>query len=72
MFALTTDIDRKLQQIRVNQDDTCYQKILNRDNSLSAVKHYTLDPITYGSSCAPFPAVPTVQQVTEDIGTHYQ
>lgn len=64
-FAITADAEKMYRQIEVNPQHHQYQRILWRDNS-NNVAEYDLTTVTYGTSCAPYLAIRTVQQLAND------
>lgn len=57
VYALTADIEKMYRQVLVHPDDCQYQKILFRDNAGQPIESFTLNTVTYGTSCASFLAV---------------
>ena len=70
-YALTVDIEKMYRQVLVHPDDASYQKILFRKNLDESVKEYTLDTVTYGTSCASFLAIRALNQLADDEGAQH-
>ncbi|XP_011884075.1 PREDICTED: uncharacterized protein LOC105571217 [Vollenhovia emeryi] len=65
MFA--TDITRMDRQIQTHKDDWELQRILWMDNQLNEVPYHSTT-VTYGTKVAPFSALRSLLQLTEDEG----
>ena len=65
-IAITADIEKMYRQIEVHPQDALYQKILWRENQNEPIKVYKLNTVTYGTACAPFLAIRTLQQLAQD------
>ncbi|XP_076763724.1 uncharacterized protein LOC143431095 [Xylocopa sonorina] len=65
-YALTADIEKMYRQILVHPDDAAYQRILFRKNPEENIREFTLNTVTYGTSCAPFLAIRTLHQLASD------
>ena len=70
-FALTADIEKMYRQVLMHPDDTPYQKILFRENPNESIKEFSLDTVTYGTSCASFLAIRSLHQLADDEGSKY-
>lgn len=70
-YVLIADIEKMFRQIRVNPNDTVYQRILWRENRLEPIKSYQLNTVTYGTASAPFFAVRSLFQLAEDEGNAF-
>lgn len=64
-FAITADAEKMYRQIEVNPHHRQYQRILWRNNS-NDIAEYDLTTVTYGTACAPYLAIRTVQQLAND------
>ncbi|CAK9809183.1 hypothetical protein ANTQUA_LOCUS5922, partial [Anthophora quadrimaculata] len=65
-YALTADIEKMYRQVLMHADDAAYQRILFRKNPDENIKEFTLNTVTYGTSCAPFLAIRTLHQLASD------
>ena len=70
-YALTADIEKMYRQVLVHSDDASYQKILFRKTPNETLKEFSLDTVTYGTSCAPFLAIRSLHQLADDEGSKY-
>ncbi|GFT18017.1 DUF1758 domain-containing protein [Trichonephila clavipes] len=64
--AFAADIERMYRQILISDEDCKYQRIVWRDTPSDSLKSFELQTITYGTSCAPFLALRTLQQLYQD------
>ncbi|UYV60969.1 hypothetical protein LAZ67_1002943 [Cordylochernes scorpioides] len=60
-IALTADIEKMYQQIRLNPADCCFQRILWRASPNEPIKEYQLVTVTYGTTSAPYLAIKTLK-----------
>ncbi|CAH2090035.1 unnamed protein product [Euphydryas editha] len=60
-IAIIADIVKMYRQVYVHEDDTDFQRILWRPNSELPVQHFKLLTLTFGTACAPYLAVKTLQ-----------
>ncbi|XP_018405974.1 PREDICTED: uncharacterized protein LOC108782254, partial [Cyphomyrmex costatus] len=70
-YVFTADIAKMYRQIQVDARDQDYQRILWRSSSSEAVQDYRLLTVTYGMACAPYLALRTIQQLTQDEGAQF-
>ncbi|XP_018394546.1 PREDICTED: uncharacterized protein LOC108773284, partial [Cyphomyrmex costatus] len=70
-YVFTADIAKMYRQIQVDPRDQDYQRILWRSSSSEAVQDYRLLTVTYGMACAPYLALRTIQQLTQDEGAQF-
>ncbi|XP_018402192.1 PREDICTED: uncharacterized protein LOC108779302, partial [Cyphomyrmex costatus] len=70
-YVFTADIAKMYRQIQVDPRDQDYQRILWRSSSSEAVQNYRLLTVTYGMACAPYLALRTIQQLTQDEGAQF-
>ena len=70
-YALTADIEKMYRQVLVHPSDCIYQKILFRENEYEPIKTYSLNTVTYGTSCASFLAIRALQQLAIDEGAQH-
>lgn len=69
--AFTADIAKMYRQIKVREEDTQFQRILWRDSQDKPIQSFKLTTVTYGTACAPFLAVKTLQQLADDEAIKY-
>lgn len=62
-FLFTADIKQMYRQIEVRQQDRDYLRILWRFDLQTPIEEYRLNTVTYGTSCAPFQALRTLQHL---------
>ncbi|XP_066590852.1 uncharacterized protein [Prorops nasuta] len=62
-FVFTADIIKMFRQIRVHKLDQDYQRIVWADSSEEEPVDYRLTTVTYGTACAPYLAIRTLQQL---------
>ncbi|XP_055714212.1 uncharacterized protein LOC129808458 [Phlebotomus papatasi] len=65
-YAFTADIEKMYRQVGVSAEDRDFQRILWRYDKGQEVRTYRLTTVTYGTSCAPYLATRTLQQVAYD------
>lgn len=65
-YVLTADIQQMYRQIQIAEKDRVYQKMLWRFSSEEPIKIYSLNTVTFGTSCAPFLAIRTLHQLAQD------
>ena len=70
-YALTADIEKMYRQVLVHPDDASYQKNLFRETPNETLKEFSLDTITYGTTCASFLAIRSLHQLADDEGSKY-
>lgn len=59
------------RQVRVNDKDTDFQRIVWRSNPNESIKHYRLLTVTFGTAAAPYLAVKSLQQLAKDEQTKW-
>ncbi|GFV90049.1 integrase catalytic domain-containing protein [Trichonephila clavipes] len=70
-FVFTTDISKMFRQILIIPGYRDLQMILWKDSVDGPVQTYKLNTVTYGTTCAPYLATRTIQQLARDEGEHY-
>lgn len=70
-FAMKTDMEKMYRQVLVNKEHQPYQRIIWRDNPDQPFKHYQLETVSYGTSCAPHLATRTLIQIAQDYEKQY-
>lgn len=62
-FVISGDIARMYRQIKVNNDDAEYQRIVWREDENSPIEDYKLTTVTFGMTCA---AIRTIHKLADD------
>ncbi|XP_028173753.1 uncharacterized protein LOC114362514 [Ostrinia furnacalis] len=70
-ICLIADIVKMYRQVKIAEKDVDYQRIVWRENEGDKIKDYRLLTVTFGTSCAPYLAVKTLQQVAVDEGHNF-
>ncbi|XP_014361661.2 uncharacterized protein LOC106713372 [Papilio machaon] len=70
-ICIVADLVKMYRQVVVNEQDTDFQRILWRSNPHEPIQHYKLLRLTFGTSCAPYLAVKSLQQLAKDEQTKY-
>ncbi|XP_062713174.1 uncharacterized protein LOC134290145 [Aedes albopictus] len=65
-FLFSADVIKMFRQVRVDDRDTSFQKILYRDDPTTELSVFELKTVTYGTSCAPFCATACLRQLAID------
>lgn len=65
-YVIATDIEKMYRQILIHEDDRDLQRILWKYGPSEEIREYTLNTVTYGLACAPFLALRTLKQLTDD------
>lgn len=66
-YVITGDIEKMYRQFLVRPEDRDYQRIIWR-NADGNIQDYTLNTVTFGVTSAPFMAIKTLHQLSEDEG----
>lgn len=66
-YVFNADIEKMYRQIKVNQNDTPYQRILFRSSPSDNVQDFELKTVTFGVNCAPYLAIRTLLQLAQDV-----
>lgn len=69
--AMAADIEKMYRQILVDQKDAEFQRIVWRESPYQPILDYRLETVTYGTSCAPYLAIKTLQQLAKDEMSNY-
>ncbi|XP_073841382.1 uncharacterized protein [Musca autumnalis] len=64
-YAMVADIAKMYRQVLVNDEDCRWQCILWRFSPQEPLQTYKLNTVTYGTSCAPYLAVKSLQAAAE-------
>ncbi|XP_058809931.1 uncharacterized protein LOC131675102 [Phymastichus coffea] len=62
------DVQMMFRQVRVDERDIHLQRIVWSPSAEAPVRHFALQTVTYGTACAPFLALRTMQQLCADEG----
>ncbi|GFV75776.1 integrase catalytic domain-containing protein [Trichonephila clavipes] len=54
------------RQILVNEDDVEFHRIFWREKPEKPLKAYRLFTVTYGTACAPYLSIRTIQQLADE------
>ncbi|CAG9134415.1 unnamed protein product [Plutella xylostella] len=65
-ISITADIVKMYRMVRVADEDTHFQRILWRDAPDKPIEHYRLLRLTFGTACAPYLAVKSLQRLADD------
>lgn len=65
-FCFAADIKQMFRMIDIQECDRDYQRILWRDSPDEEIRHYRLTTVTYGTTSAPYLAIRTLLQLSED------
>lgn len=70
-ICLSADIIKMYRQVKTDERDNDYQRILWRKNPNEKIQHYRLTRVTFGTASAPYLAVKALQQVAHDHSDEY-
>lgn len=70
-ICIVADLKQMYRQVIVDKEDTDFQRILWRPNRNEPIQHYRLLRLTFGTACAPYLAVKTLQQLAKDEEVRY-
>lgn len=65
-FVITGDIARMYRQIKMDNQDAEYQRIVWRENEDEPIRDYKLTTVTFGTTSAPFSTIKTVKRLADD------
>ena len=65
-FVITGDISRMYRQIWIDPSQRKYLSLLWRPKSSEPIKHYQINVVAFGTSCASFIAIRVLQQIAEE------
>lgn len=65
-YVFTSDVTKMYRQVRVDDRDTVYQRIIWRENPQDKLQTLELKTAMYGTSCAPFCATVCLRQLAQD------
>lgn len=64
-IAFTADVQKMYLQVMVDPQDIEYQRIVWRNNPTEPIKDYSLNRLTFGTSCAPYIAIKSMKQLAD-------
>ncbi|XP_065094610.1 uncharacterized protein LOC135715141 [Ochlerotatus camptorhynchus] len=67
-FVMKADVEKMFRQALVHPDDRLLQQVAWRRNESEPLKTYSLNTVTYGTSCAPYLATRVLNQLADDEG----
>ncbi|XP_076660848.1 uncharacterized protein LOC143364322 [Halictus rubicundus] len=70
-FVFTTDVVKMFRQIYVASEQRDFQRIVWSPSHSDPPVDYRLTTVTYGTACAPYLAIRTLQQVAIDEGARF-
>lgn len=70
-FCIVADIIQMYRQVLVGNEDADFQRILWRPDPEQPISHYRLLTLTFGTACAPYLAVKSLQQLAKDEQMKY-
>ncbi|XP_055633678.1 uncharacterized protein LOC129774015 [Toxorhynchites rutilus septentrionalis] len=70
-YAFTADVCKMYRQIRVDERQTCFQRIFWRDKPTESLRVLELTTVTYGTASAAYLATRSLRQLAEDEGDNY-
>ncbi|XP_045495987.1 uncharacterized protein LOC123694566 [Colias croceus] len=71
IYCIVADIVQMYRQIVVHEDDSNFQRILWRADPSQPIQHFKLSRLTFGTACAPYLAVKSLQQLARDEESKY-
>lgn len=60
------DVQKMYLQVKVGPSDSQYQRIVFRNDPAEPIQDFSLSRLTFGTSCAPFIAIRSVNQLAEE------
>lgn len=70
-YVFSADITKMYRQVLVQPEDHKWQTIVWRDNQEEELQYYKLKTVTYGTTCASYLAIKSLQQLAEEHETDY-
>ncbi|XP_055590278.1 uncharacterized protein LOC129742404 [Uranotaenia lowii] len=70
-IAIVGDVEKMYRQVLVHTDNRPLQRILWRTSSENPISTFELQTVTYGTSCAPYLATKTLQQIAQHNRSSY-
>ncbi|XP_075151112.1 uncharacterized protein LOC142225221 [Haematobia irritans] len=65
-YVFNGDIQKMYRQIYVQEDDREFQRVLFRKSTTEEITDFRLKTVTFGLNCAPYLAIRTLLQLSED------
>ncbi|XP_047022485.1 uncharacterized protein LOC124631893 [Helicoverpa zea] len=65
-ICITSDIIKMYRMVRVSDADTDYQRLVWRSSPDEPIKHFKLLRLTFGTACAPYLAVKSLQTLAKE------
>ncbi|XP_013161253.1 PREDICTED: uncharacterized protein LOC106113074 [Papilio xuthus] len=65
-ICIVADLVKMYRQVLVHAEDADFQRILWRPNPDLPIQHYKLLTLTFGTACAPYLAVKTLQRLADE------
>ncbi|XP_075157832.1 uncharacterized protein LOC142231099 [Haematobia irritans] len=65
-YVFNGDIQKMYRQIYIHEDDRQFQRILFRRSKTESIRDYCLKTVTFGVNCAPYLAIRTLLELSED------
>lgn len=69
--AFCADIRMMFRQIRINEQDVNWQRIVWSRSPNEPIVHYQLLTVTYGENCSPYLSLRTLEQLCQDEGKSF-
>lgn len=70
-ICITADLIKMYRMVRVADEDTDYQRLLWRTSPHEPIKHFKLLRLTFGTACAPYLAVKSLQSLANEEQCNY-
>ncbi|XP_017461361.1 PREDICTED: uncharacterized protein LOC108354690 [Rhagoletis zephyria] len=70
-FVFNGDVEKMYRQILLHKDHQNYQRIVFRSSPSSPIRDYRLRTVKFGVNCAPFLAIRTLHQLSDDVKITY-
>ncbi|XP_026732804.1 uncharacterized protein LOC113497449 [Trichoplusia ni] len=65
-ICIVADIVKMFRMVKVNSEDTDFQRIVWRPQANEPLQHFKLLRVTFGTACAPYLAVKTLQRLADE------
>nr|XP_049699691.1 uncharacterized protein LOC110382053 [Helicoverpa armigera] len=70
-ICIVADLVKMFRMVKVSSEDTDFQRILWRPQSDQPLQHFRLLRVTFGTACAPYLAVKTLQRLADEEQARY-
>lgn len=70
-IGITADVQKMYLQVKVDPQDIEHQRIVWRNDPSEPIQDFALNRLTFGTSCAPFIAIRSMNQLAEDEKSKY-